>query len=51
MSFALPDGGGYTQFKFPANVPAPLNMATAILTNDKMLSLIDKIKMVPGLRM
>ena len=29
--------------------PAPFNMAAAILTNREMLSLVDKVKMVPGL--
>ncbi|KAH8071268.1 oxidoreductase [Aureococcus anophagefferens] len=33
----------------PEGVPAPLNMAAAILTNTEMLSLVDKIRMVPGL--
>ena len=34
-----------------AQVPAPFNMAAAILTNREMLSLVDKIKMVPELPM
>jgi 15-cis-phytoene desaturase len=49
MSFALPGGAGTTEFSFPPGVPAPLNMAAAILGNGEMLSLADKIKMVPGL--
>ncbi len=48
MAFALKDGGT-TDFDFPPGVPAPLNMAAAILGNTEMLSLVDKIKMVPGL--
>ena len=50
MSFAMRQNPGqFTNFEFPANVPAPFNMAAAILTNREMLSLVDKIKMVPGL--
>jgi len=50
MSFAMRQRPGeFTNFEFPANVPAPFNMAAAILTNREMLSLVDKIKMVPGL--
>ncbi|GMH63866.1 hypothetical protein TL16_g03820, partial [Triparma laevis f. inornata] len=50
MTFALPSiPGGFTSFNFPDNVPSPLNMAYAILTNNKMLSLTDKLKMLPGL--
>ena len=35
-------------FDFPPNVPAPFNMAAAILTNTEMLTL-EKVRMVPGL--
>ena len=50
MSFAMRQNPGqFTNFEFPANVPAPFNMAAAILTNREMLSLVDKVKMVPGL--
>ena len=50
MSFAMRQRPGeFTNFEFPANVPAPFNMAAAILTNREMLSLVDKVKMVPGL--
>jgi 15-cis-phytoene desaturase len=50
MTFAMQDlPGQFTSFKFPPNVPAPFNMAAAILTNTEMLSLEEKIRMVPGL--
>eukprot|EP00546_Thalassionema_frauenfeldii_P000233 CAMPEP_0178938260 /NCGR_PEP_ID=MMETSP0786-20121207/26229_1 /TAXON_ID=186022 /ORGANISM="Thalassionema frauenfeldii, Strain CCMP 1798" /LENGTH=589 /DNA_ID=CAMNT_0020616953 /DNA_START=78 /DNA_END=1847 /DNA_ORIENTATION=- len=50
MTFAMQElPGQFTSFKFPPGVPAPFNMATAILTNTEMLSLEEKIKMVPGL--
>ncbi|KAH8071392.1 oxidoreductase [Aureococcus anophagefferens] len=50
MSFAMRERPGeFTSFEFPEGVPAPLNMAAAILTNTEMLSLVDKIRMVPGL--
>jgi 15-cis-phytoene desaturase len=50
MTFAMADKPGqFTSFVFPPNVPAPLNMAAAILSNTEMLSLIEKIRMVPGL--
>ena len=39
MCFAMQDyPGEFTEFWFPEKVPAPFNMAAAILTNDKMLS-------------
>ena len=38
-----------THWLISTQVPAPFNMAAAILTNREMLSLVDKIKMVPGL--
>jgi len=50
MTFAMQDlPGEFTSFEFPPNVPAPFNMAAAILTNTKMLTLEEKVKMVPGL--
>ena len=57
MTFAMRDlPGTFTSFDFPSradgfpfDVPAPFNMAAAILTNREMLSLVDKVKMVPGL--
>ena len=50
MTFAMQDlPGEFTSFDFPPNVPAPFNMAAAILTNTKMLTLEEKIKMVPAL--
>ena len=50
MSFAMRERPGeFTSFEFPEGVPAPLNMAAAILTNTEMLSLVDKVRMVPGL--
>jgi len=45
MCFAMQDyPGEFTEFWFPEKVPAPFNMAAAILTNDKMLSWEEKIK-------
>jgi len=38
-----------THWLISTQVPAPFNMAAAILTNREMLSLVDKVKMVPGL--
>jgi 15-cis-phytoene desaturase len=50
MTFAMADQPGeFTSFQFPPNVPAPFNMAFAILTNTKMLTLEEKLRMVPGL--
>ncbi|GMH85730.1 hypothetical protein TrVE_jg1699 [Triparma verrucosa] len=51
MTFALPSTpGGFTSFNFPGpSIPSPINMAYAILTNTEMLSLLDKLKMLPGL--
>jgi len=50
MTFAMQQlPGEFTTFDFPPNFPAIINMAFAILTNTKMLSLTDKVKMVPGL--
>ena len=39
----------FTSFEFPPNVPAPLNMAAAILGNSEMLTWEEKLRMVPGL--
>ena len=50
MTFAMADQPGqFTSFEFPPGVPAPLNMAAAILSNTEMLTLVEKIRMVPGL--
>ena len=50
MTFAMQDlPGEFTSFDFPSGVPAPFNMAAAILSNTKMLTVEEKIKMVPGL--
>uniref|UniRef100_A0A6U3UST9 Amine oxidase n=1 Tax=Ditylum brightwellii TaxID=49249 RepID=A0A6U3UST9_9STRA len=50
MTFAMADRPGeFTSFNFPPGVPAPFNMAAAILLNNDMLTLEEKIKMVPGL--
>ena len=50
MVFAKADRAGeFTTFQFPPGVPAPFNMAAAILTNTDMLSWEEKIRMVPGL--
>merc|ERR1719160_2113277 len=50
MTFAMVDKPGeFTSFDFPPGVPAPFNMAAAILSNTEMLTLEEKVKMVPGL--
>ena len=50
MTFAMQElPGQFTSFDFPDGVPAPFNMAAAILTNTEMLTLEEKVKMVPGL--
>ena len=50
MTFAMQElPGEFTTFDFPDNVPAPFNMAAAILGNQEMLSWEEKIKMVPAL--
>lgn len=50
MTFAMQElPGQFTSFQFPPNVPAPFNMAAAILTNTEMLTFEEKIRMVPGL--
>lgn len=50
MTFAMQEyPGEFTTFDFPDGIPAPFNMAAAILRNTQMLSLEEKIKMVPAL--
>lgn len=50
MTFAMQElPGQFTSFKFPPGVPAPFNMAAAILTNTEMLTFEEKLRMVPGL--
>eukprot|EP00584_Thalassiosira_punctigera_P000063 CAMPEP_0172531340 /NCGR_PEP_ID=MMETSP1067-20121228/4790_1 /TAXON_ID=265564 ORGANISM="Thalassiosira punctigera, Strain Tpunct2005C2" /NCGR_SAMPLE_ID=MMETSP1067 /ASSEMBLY_ACC=CAM_ASM_000444 /LENGTH=603 /DNA_ID=CAMNT_0013315711 /DNA_START=100 /DNA_END=1911 /DNA_ORIENTATION=+ len=50
MTFAMQEfPGEFTTFDFPDGVPAPFNMAVAILANTRMLTLEEKIKMVPAL--
>lgn len=50
MTFAMQNlPGQYTSFQFLPGVPAPFNMALAILTNTEMLSWTEKILMVPAL--
>jgi 15-cis-phytoene desaturase len=50
MTFAMQElPGEFTSFEFPPGIPAPFNMAAAILGNTKMLTLEEKIRMVPGL--
>uniref|UniRef100_A0A7S2CQ54 Amine oxidase n=1 Tax=Haptolina brevifila TaxID=156173 RepID=A0A7S2CQ54_9EUKA len=50
MTFAMQERPGeFTSFEFPPGVPAPFNMAYAILSNFEMLSIEEKVKMVPGL--
>lgn len=50
MTFAMQEmPGEFTSFQFPPNLPAPFNMAAAILGNAEMLTLEEKIRMVPGL--
>ena len=45
MTFAMQDyPGEFTKFYFPPNLPAPFNMAYAILTNDKMLTWTEKLR-------
>ena len=49
MTFAMQEKPGeFTSFNFPPNVPAPFNMAAAILTNFDMLTTEEKLRMVPG---
>eukprot|EP00804_Cyclotella_cryptica_P004904 CCRYP_004965-RA/>CCRYP_004965-RA protein AED:0.18 eAED:0.18 QI:258/1/1/1/0.5/0.33/3/4329/603 len=50
MTFAMQElPGKFTTFEFPDGVPAPFNMAAAILGNSEMLTLEEKIRMVPAL--
>jgi len=50
MTFAMQERPGeFTSFNFPPNVPAPFNMAAAILSNTEMLTIEEKLRMVPGL--
>lgn len=50
MTFAMQEfPGEFTTFDFPEGIPAPFNMAAAILRNTQMLSLEEKIRMVPAL--
>ncbi|KAL7551718.1 hypothetical protein ACHAWF_014900 [Thalassiosira exigua] len=50
MTFAMQElPGEFTTFEFLAGIPAPFNMALAILGNNQMLTLEEKIKMVPAL--
>ena len=50
MTFAMADKPGkFTKFEFTEGIPAPFNMALAILGNTEMLSLQEKILMVPAL--
>ncbi len=50
MTFAMQQlPGEFTSFDFVPGVPAPFNMALAILTNTKMLTLQEKVSMVPAL--
>ena len=45
MTFAMQDyPGEFTKFYFPAGLPAPFNMAYAILTNDNMLTWTEKLR-------
>lgn len=50
MTFAMPNNPGeFTSFEFPGFLPAPFNMAYAILSNNSMLTLWEKVRMLPGL--
>lgn len=50
MTFAMQERPGeFTSFEFPDNVPAPFNMAAAILSNTEMLTIEEKVRMVPAL--
>jgi 15-cis-phytoene desaturase len=45
MTFAMQDyPGEFTKFYFPPGLPAPFNMAYAILSNDKMLTWWEKLR-------
>jgi hypothetical protein len=41
--------GEFTSFNFVKGIPAPFNFGLAILTNDKMLTLQEKIQCIPAL--
>lgn len=41
--------GEFTTFDFPPGVPAPFNFAAAILSNQKMLTLMEKLQTAPPL--
>lgn len=50
MIFAMQElPGEFTTFDFPAGIPAPFNFGLAILSNQKMLSLLEKLQTVPAL--
>ena len=50
MTFAMKNlPGTFTKFAFTPGIPAPFNMALAILGNTEMLTLQEKILMVPAL--
>ena len=50
MVFAMQElPGEFTTFDFMPGVPAPFNFALAILQNDRMLSLKEKLQIVPAL--
>lgn len=50
MTFAMQNlPGAYTSFEFTPGIPAPFNMALAILSNTEMLTWTEKVLMVPAL--
>lgn len=50
MIFAMQElPGEFTTFDFIAGIPAPFNFFLAILTNQKMLTLLEKIQTAPAL--
>jgi 15-cis-phytoene desaturase len=50
MVFAMQElPGEFTTFDFIQGIPAPFNFALAILQNQKMLSLVEKLQIVPAL--
>ena len=50
MIFAMQElPGEFTSFEFIPGIPAPLNFGLAVLMNQKMLSLAEKISIVPAL--
>ena len=50
MIFAMQElPGEFTTFDFPAGIPAPFNFGLAILSNRKMLTLLEKLQTVPAL--